>query len=51
MLEATLRAQGARVVVSTTVLVPTSCDVAAEPMGSPIVQAVRAAVEALLDPV
>jgi NAD(P)H-dependent FMN reductase len=47
MLEETLRAQGARVVASTTVTVPTGTDVAAEPLGSPIARAVRDAVEAL----
>jgi len=50
MLEQTLHAQGARVVVSETVEVPTGRDAAAEPAGSSITRAVLAAVDALLAP-
>lgn len=48
MLETTLRAQGARVVASATIGVPTGTDVEAEPADSPIAGAVLAAVDALL---
>ena len=49
-LEQTLRAQGAHVVLSATVAVPSGRDAASEPSDSPIAQAVSAALEALLAP-